>query len=193
MVPLVFLEYTCFCCTRFLPYGMLYHMENTWVFSSITWENAANPLIGENLEKQYPCFSQRMGGSLPLDSHLMVGFITSKMHRSSRRCPIALENATKPILWEGSRTLVTILFPKIHHRLCFITSEMHRSSRQCPIALKKATKPILWEEPRKLVPILFPKYTHTFPKVWLFLFLQIPILWCTSSHRKCMWLTINTP
>ena len=51
MVPLVFLEYTCFCCSRFLPYGMLYHMENTWVFSSITWENAANPLIGENLEK----------------------------------------------------------------------------------------------------------------------------------------------
>ena len=51
MVPLVFLEYTCFCCTRFLPYGMLYHMENTWVFSSITWENAANPFIGENLEK----------------------------------------------------------------------------------------------------------------------------------------------
>ena len=99
-----------------------------------------------------------MGGSLPLDSHLMVGFITSKMHRSSRRCPIALEKATKPILWEGPRTLVTILFPKIHHRLCFITSEMHRSSRQCPIALKKATKPILWEEPRKLVPILFPKY-----------------------------------
>ena len=134
-----------------------------------------------------------MGGSLPLETHLMVGFITSKMHRSSRRCPIALENATKPILWEGSRTLVTILFPKIHHRLCFITSEMHRSSRQCPIALKKATKPILWEEPRKLVPILFPKYTHTFPKVWLFLFLQIPILWCTSSHRKCVWLTINTP
>ena len=35
--------------------------------------------------------------------------------------------------------------------------------------------------------------THTFPKVWLLFSRRIPILWYTSSHRKCMSFPINFP
>ena len=36
LVPIVFPRYGCFCSTRFLSYGMLHYMENTWVFPSIS-------------------------------------------------------------------------------------------------------------------------------------------------------------
>ena len=58
----------------------------------IAWKNAANPPIGENLGNWYPDFSQSMDVSLQSDSHLMIGFITRDMHRSSHQYSIALES-----------------------------------------------------------------------------------------------------
>ena len=109
-------------------------MRNTWVLPSISHSvgRCNKPIHWREPGELVPMLSPNYGRSLPLDSHLMVCFITRKMHRSSRRCPIALEKATKPIFWEEPRMLVPILFPKIHHRLCSNAKEMHMSSRQCP-------------------------------------------------------------
>ena len=71
-----------------------------------------NPLYRENLGNWQSYYSHSMGSFFPFDSHLMVYFIIWEMHGFSHQFPIARENATKPIVWEGPRKLVSILFPK---------------------------------------------------------------------------------
>ena len=58
-----------------------------------------NPSNCENLGNWYPFFSWRMDTFLPSDSHLMVYFITWKMHGFSHKFLIAWGNAAKSTLW----------------------------------------------------------------------------------------------
>ena len=86
----------------FTFYGVLYHMWNTWVSSSISHSMRKCSEI-HRIERAWEIgthFSrQRMDTFLPSDSHLMVYFITWETHGFSHQSLIARENAAKSALW----------------------------------------------------------------------------------------------
>lgn len=153
LVTIAFPKYGCFCSTRFLSYGMLHYMENTWAFPSISHR------MGKSTHQREPRklilnSSKSMGGSLPSDSHLMACF-TKEIHRSSQQYPIALEKAANPILWEELGKLVPIPFQK-HEWFSSIKfpsyrsqGKFYRSSYQFPKALEKTTKLMLYRKSLK--------------------------------------------
>ena len=69
-------------------------------------ENAAKPIVGENLENWYSYFSYSMGAFFPLHSYFMGYFITWEMHVFTHQFPITWEKTTKPIEWGKPGKLV---------------------------------------------------------------------------------------
>ena len=78
-------------------------------------------------------------------------------------------------------------FPLDSHPMAyFVIWEMHGFPHQFPIVQENATKIIAIWRTRVIG-------AHTFPILWTLFFQQIPILWYTSSHGKCMCFLINFP
>ena len=182
----------------------------TWeihVFSHqfpITWEKTAksielwkpgklipgnilqNPSYVENLRNWYSHFPHSMGGFFPLDSHLMVYFITWEMHGFSHKISHSIRKVSKTHwigkAWEiGSNTFsIKRGIPLDFHPLvCFIIWEMHGFSHQFLIAWQKTQKNP--SNGKTLANWLSGKScknhgmwktweigTHTFPIVWMF-------------------------
>ena len=120
---------------RFPSCGILHHMGNASVFSSIShsmennrkpskWEKPGklvpgkilqNPSYVENFGNWYSYLSHSMGVFFPLDSHLMVYFIICEIHGSHHQFLIAWENAAKSIELRQPGKLVPIAFPKYEY------------------------------------------------------------------------------
>ena len=132
------------------------------------------------------------------------------MHGLSHQFPIAWEKAGKPIKWEKPGKLVPrkilqnqsygeklglwysylshsmgAFFPLDSHPMVyFLIGEIHGFLHQFSYSVGKYSEihriGRFWEIGN-----------HFFTKVWVLFFHQIPILWYTLSHGKCMAFSIN--
>ena len=179
-------------------------MGNACVFSSISYsmgKGSKTYWMGKAWEFDFHIFS-KYGCFFPLDSHPVVCFIIRETHGFFHQFPITWEKAAKciewekgicswknpikPIPWGEPGKLVLKLFHTmgafsfrfssygiLHHmgnaRVSPFTSH---SIGQC--------SEIHWIGTAWKIGI------HTFPKVWVLFFRQIPTLWYTLPHEKSM-------
>ena len=145
-----------------------------------------NPSHGVKLKNQYSCFSHSIGASLPLDFHPMECFITWEMHVFPHQFPLAWEKAAKHIEWGKPRKLVPIQFLSIDvfsHQITILWyTSSHGKFMYFPINVPRHEKRQQNLSKGENLRNWFP---YNFRSMGVF-FLQITILWYTSSHGKCM-------
>ena len=130
----------------------------------------------------------------PSDFHPMVYFSIWEIHWFPHTFPTVRENATKLMVQQNSGKLILILFPQygcffrirfpsygVPHRIknTWVSLSISHSTGRCN---KTHRMRRTWKIS-----------AHNFPILQLHFFHQIPILWYTSSHGKCMCFLINFP
>ena len=180
---------------RFPSYGILHHVGNAWVFSSISHST------GKCNNTHCMGKTQKIGNhAFPIAWVLFyhpipILWYTSsygKIYGFSYEFLIVQENSTKPILWGGPAKLVLILLPQygcffpIQFTSCGMLHYMGNAwvFPSISYSTKKFNKTHHMGRTWEIV-------TNNFSIVWVVFSCQISILWSSSLHGKCMSFLIN--
>ena len=212
LVLIFFAQYGSFFPIRFPFYDILHYMGNACVFSPIfhnMGKRQPNLLNSESLRNQFPYFFDNMGGffirfsSFDITHHMGNAWAFSsvshsmrkgrKTHRMGKVREIGLrENPIKPVVCGEPGKLLPILFPQygcffpirftfygILHNMenAWISPSISHTMGKCSEIHQIGRA---WEIG-----------TNFFPKLWTPFFYQVPILWYTLPHGKCINFLIN--
>ena len=122
----------------------------------------------------------------------LTNLITWEMHGISHQFPIVWENATKPTIWGEPGKLVIILFPQYEYffpiRFPSYGILHHMGNAWVFPSISHSTKK---SNKTHRMGRTWEIGTHTFPIARVLFSRQIPILWYSSLHGKCMGFLIN--